>query len=160
MGTRFENITLKDMDKFLVEQGFRRMELEGINEVVYGIRVDRNKTPLTLRINTACNPEDFGGQSRKIGKDAIRVQLFMRYNGKVVPVGKSQKCLRVKSWRKNLLKAINAATNDIHWKTCPACGHPMVIRQSHNGNPFWACVTYFETKCTGRISNASKESMD
>jgi hypothetical protein len=145
---RYVNISTEEMSSFLKNQGFSRMTLSGTNEVVYGIREDRDGFKLSLRIYTACNDEKFGGQSRKKGKDAIRIILFVRYNGEVKQVN-SKKCLRVKNWQKNIISAKNSILED--WRLC-SCGHPMVIRtNSKTQKDFWSCLTYFETKCTGTI---------
>lgn len=145
MAKRFVNITKDQMEAFLLEQGFQQMKLPNVSELVYGKVFSRDGHNLSMRIYTALNPT---GESRKCGSDAIRIQLMFKYNGEVKPVGRSQKCLRTKNWRTNILKAIEN-WSDENWKTCPKCGHPMVDRKGRNGN-FWACVTFFETKCNGK----------
>ena len=146
MAERFVNITKDQMEAFLSEQGFQQMKLPNVNELVYGRVYTEDGHKVSLRILTAINPT---GESRKKGSDAIRVQLWYRYNGKAVMVGRQQKCLRTKGWRLNILKAIESATDVGHWKICPKCGSPMVDRKGKNGK-FWACVTYFDTKCNGK----------
>lgn len=145
MAKRFVNIQKDEMEAFLFEQGFQEMKLPNVNELVYGKVFSKDGHKLSMRIYTALNPS---GESRECGSDAIRIQLMFKYNDEVKPVGRSQKCLRTKNWRSNILKAIENWA-DTNWKVCPKCGHPMVDRKGKNGN-FWACITYFETKCNGK----------
>ena len=121
-------------------------------ELVYGKVVRIGDHRLSLRCYTAVNP---GGESREKGTDAIRVQLFAKVqNGgreEIVPVGRSQKCLRVASWRENLGKAIKRIADPEHFRLCPACGHPMVIRENKaTGEEFWGCSLFRITKCKGK----------
>jgi hypothetical protein len=140
---RFVNITRQEMQSFLLEQGFQQMFLPNVNELVFGKIVHKNGHKLSVRVYTAINQT---GESRECGSDAIRIQIMFKYNNEVKPVGRSQKCLRTKNWRTNILKAIE---NQNNWKVCPKCGNPMVDRKGKNGN-FWGCVTYFDTQCNGK----------
>lgn len=142
----FYNISREEMDKFLTNQGFKPMNLPNTRELVYGKIINHDGHKLSLRIYTAIEPT---GESRKIGSDAIRVQLYWMYNDKPSMVGRTQKCLRVPTWAKNLQAAIDRHSNPEHFKTCPGCGSPMVIRES-KGEEFWGCSTYHQTKCSGR----------
>lgn len=153
-GERFYPITKEEMDTFLTEKGYRRINLFGTVELVYGklFKFENVKfsnpldiTKCTLRIFTGINPS---GESREIGKDAIRVQMFWRNpNGIIFPVGVYQRCLRVKNWQKNLTKAIEyVATQPI--EICPKCKAPMTLRKS-GGKMFWGCCTWKDTKCNG-----------
>ena len=51
----------------------------------------------------------------------------MKVEGGIVPVGKPQKCLRVESWRENLRKAIERATDPNDFRLCPAA-MPLILR--------------------------------
>ena len=75
----------------------------------------------------------------------------MRVEGGIVPVGRPQKCLRVESWRENLRKAIERATDPNNFRLCPACGNPQVVRQNRsNGDDFWGCSLFRFTGCKGK----------
>lgn len=147
MGT-FYNICIEEMHEFLSEQGFQTLNLPRTAEIVYGKIIHVDNARLSLRVYTGINPT---GESRSKGKDAIRVQPYYMYDDIPSPVGKSQKCLRVKTWRKNLQAAIDRQTDPEHFRICPGCGYPMVLRYRKKDNqPFWGCVTWAKTGCKGR----------
>lgn len=144
----FYNISRQEMESFLTGEGFKPLQLDGVIELVYGKIVNHNGHKLSLRVYTAVNPT---GESRAKGSDAIRIQLYWMFEGKPVPVGKSQKCLRVTNWKANMKAAIARYADAENFRNCPACGMPMVLRENRTtGEPFWGCSTYFVTKCSGR----------
>lgn len=148
MPSRFHAITKDEIHEFLTGLGFVPLSLKGVVELVYGKIVPVGGHRLSLRCYTAVNPS---GNSREKGTDAIRVQLFMRVEQLIVPVGRPQKCLRVESWRENLGKAIRRITDAENLRVCPACGQPMVVRRNRaTGQEFWACTLFRITGCKGR----------
>jgi len=145
MADRFYNISFEEMQDFLEPQGFQPMQLPKTIELVWGKIVKKGKLTLSLRIYTGINPS---GESRAKGTDAIRLMLFVKYNGEVRHVGETRKCLRVHNWQQNIQTAINEWENCLHF--CSACGAPQVERTKRSDNSkFWACLTYFETGCNG-----------
>jgi len=160
MASRFYAITREEMHEFLVGLGFLPLALKGVVELVYGKIVRVGNHRLSLRVYSAVNP---GGESREKGTDAIRVQLFMRVQSSeketIVPVGRSQKCLRVTSWRENLRKAIQRHATPENFRLCPACESPMVVRENHaTGEEFWGCSRFRLTGCKGKKSDAHQQS--
>jgi hypothetical protein len=153
MAAQFYSVTRNEMHQFLTGLGFLPLALKGVVELVYAKIVHVGGHHLSLRIYTAVNPN---GESREKGTDAIRVQLFAKVqNGGgtevIMPVGKVQKCLRVQSWRENLGKAIARTTDSEHFRLCPACGHPMVLRENRTtGEEFWGCSRFRIAGCNGR----------
>jgi hypothetical protein len=152
MAAHFHAITRDEIHEFLVSLGFLPLALRGVVELVYGKIVHVGGHRLSLRCYTAVNPN---GESREKGTDAIRVQLFAKVqNGGtevIVPVGRPQKCLRVQSWRENLAKAIDRTTDSEHFRLCPACGHPMVLRENRvTGEEFWGCSRFRIAGCKGK----------
>lgn len=143
---KYYNISKEEMHEFLTARGFTQISLPNTLELVYAKIVNFNSHKLSLRIYTAINPT---GESRIKGADAIRVQFFWMYKGSPVPVGNSQKCLRVEGWKKNLEQAIELRLDSENIKECPACSAPMVLRQSGDGT-FWGCSTWKYTRCNGR----------
>lgn len=125
MPSHFYAITRDEIHEFLTGLGFVPLTLKGVVELVYGKVMRVGDHRLSLRIYTAVNPD---GESRKKGTDAIRLQLFAKVGEDIAPVGRSQKCLRVASWRENLRKAIERATEQL--RLCPSCGNPMVLRRN------------------------------
>ena len=155
MAARFYAITREEIHEFLAELGFQPLSLKGVVELVYGKIVRVGDHRLSLRLYTAVNPD---GESRAIGTDAIRLQLFAKIQSgekeEVVPVGRPQKCLRVATWRTNLSKAIDRIADPNTFRLCPVCGHPMVIRKNNaNGGEFWGCTMFRFTGCKGTKPN-------
>ena len=149
MPSRFCPIMRDEIHEFLTGLGFVPITIKGVVELVYAKVVPVGGHRLSLRIYTAVNPD---GESRDKGTDAIRLQLFAKIEESIVPVGRSQKCLRVESWRTNLLKAIQRHADS--FRLCPACGSPMVLRHNGNtGDEFWGCTMFRFTGCRGRRSD-------
>jgi hypothetical protein len=158
MAARFYPISHNEIHEFLADLGFVPLTLKGVVELVYARIVRVGDHRLSLRVFTAINPN---GESRGKGTDAIRVQLFHRFqNGdkeEIVPVGRAQKCLRVTSWSDNLAKAIQRHGDPEHFRLCPACGHPMVLRRNHaTGGEFWGCIMFRLTGCKGKPQHAAR----
>ena len=148
MAARYYPITREEIHEFLTGLGFVPLSLKGVVELVFAKIVRIGGHRLSLRCYTAVNPN---GESREKGTDAIRLQLFMKVEDGIVPVGNPQKCLRVESWRDNLLKAIERATDPGFFRICPACGNPQVLRQNRSsGDDFWGCSMYRITGCKGK----------
>jgi hypothetical protein len=158
MAARFYAISRDEIHEFLTSLGFQPLFLKGVVERVYAKIVRVGDHRLSLRVFTAINPN---GESRGKGTDAIRVQLFHKFqNGdkeQIVPVGRPQKCLRVTSWRENLAKAIQRHDDPDLFRLCPACGRPMVLRHNHStGGEFWGCTMFRLTGCKGKPQNAAR----
>lgn len=144
MAERFHPVTQKEMEAFLLPQGFVALKLERTYELVYGKFVKIENHPFSLRIYTALNPD---GQSRQKGSDAIRVRLFAKKGDKIFPVGKRLNCLRVKNWAANITRAMDKVQTELVF--CPKCEAPMVERESKTG-AFMGCSQYHETGCNGK----------
>lgn len=129
--------------------GFRRLPLGGVYELVYGKVIHLGKNALSLRVYTGIS--ESGGNSRAKGTDAIRLQFFWKQGDKPVSVGRTQKCLRVHSWQRNLRAAIDRSVDSDHFQVCDKCGAPMAVRvNSTTGAEFWGCVNFWETGCQGK----------
>jgi len=121
MAAHYYPVTKDEIDQFLTSLGFVPLKLKGVVELVYAKLVRTGGHRLSLRCYTAVNPD---GESREKGTDAIRLQMFMKVEDGIVPVGKSVKCLRVESWQVNLRKAIERVVDPHNIRLCPACGSP------------------------------------
>lgn len=143
----FVHITREQMDEFLLPRGFQTIQVPGIDqsisEIVYAKIVRKGNHRVSMRIYSSITPS---GVSRGKGEDAIRVICYVMYDGKPLPVGKSQRVQRIATWRNNLGKAIERWS--LAWKDCPKCAYPMVLKKGKNG-PFWGCSTWSVTKCNG-----------
>lgn len=133
----FFNIPEAEMDAFLTERGFRKINVDRCLEEVYG-REMGNGYVLTVFTGIQF------GVSRAKGKDAIRVALM--HSGKVLTSLPHVK--RVTTWKENLLARLRA------WKTmasdspCPDCGGLLVLRRSKLGE-FYGCAKY--PICKGKL---------
>ena len=139
----YYNISRAEMDTFLTEQGFKPINLPGTVELVYGKRVDQGDKKLTLRVYTGINPS---GESREVGKDAIRVALFVLVNGTPVHVGGDKRAHRVEGWRKNLQNRLDNWFEGLPDHDCPKCGLPLTIREGKHGK-FVGCSGYGSGSC-------------
>jgi hypothetical protein len=158
MAAHFCPISRDEIHECLTALGFVPLSLTGVVELVYGRIVRIGEHRLSLRIYTAVDPD---GTSRAIGTDAIRLRLFMRLEDGIIPVGRPLKCLRVMSWRENLRKAIDRVADPEHFRQCPACGNPMVVRRNTTtGEKFWGCGVFRITKCKGKRGNVPSSAQE
>lgn len=148
----YVNVTQQEMENHLFPQEFTPLSLPGTVELVYSKRVDRDGMMLSLRVFTGINP---GGNSRKVGEDAIRVQIVWRQgDGTVRIVGGSRRVHRVKGWRKNLQNRIDSWQEQLG-PSCPECSAPMVERKGRKG-VFWGCSRWPDCKRTMNIPSAEE----
>lgn len=145
----FVNVTKEEMQSFLEPQGFKEIKIPGTVEMVFAKRVDRDGMSLSLRVYTGINPN---GQSREVGKDAIRVELFYRDDkGQITRAGHGCKRVhRVVNWRKNLQTRLND-WQSLLGPACGCCNRPMVERKGKNGL-FWGCSGYPACRVTQNIA--------
>ena len=143
---QYYNISVEEIDSFLLPQGFLRYSLPGVNELVYGKRVDYNNMPITMRVYTGIDPT---GQSRDVGEDAIRVYLFTKKpDGTVAKLFGSKRVHRVKGWIRNLQARIDDTLAQVQQiRICNKCGSPMVLKEGvskKTGQPykFYGCTGY------------------
>ena len=157
MATEYTNVTIQDMHDFLSPQGFVKMNLKEIDptdrteEVVYGKRVDVPGHRLTLRLYTGINPD---GNSRGVGADAMRVDLFTRkavknrdgqWEHRSVYLRGSKRVHRVKGWQKNLQDRIDKLDKNL--EVCPKCGQFMVEVKGGVNGKFMGCLGFRITGC-------------
>lgn len=142
----YYNISVYEIDNFLLPQGFVRVSLPETKELVYGKRVDNNNMKITMRVYTGIDPS---GQSRNVGEDAIRVYLFSKMpDGKIAKLFGSKRVHRVKGWAKNLQTRINETLEQVRQlKMCDRCGSPMKLlegKSKSTGKPykFYGCSGY------------------
>lgn len=144
----YTNITEDEMSAFLVGEGFRKLTLPGVSEVVFGKRVDSQEMLLTIRIYTGI----FLGESREVGKDAIRTVLFWKSVDRIVKIASVGRVNRTKNWRDNLKDRIDEIVSKIPNRFCPDCNCPMVLREvKSNKSHFLGCCNYPECKRTFNI---------
>lgn len=152
MSAKYVNVLKEEVEEHLFPQGFKSLNLQGTLELVYGKRVDQDGIALSLRVYTGINPS---GESRSVGKDAMRVNLFLRTeDGQIVKIGGSKRVHRVVNWRKNLQERIDRWLEYMPKDKCELCGLPMIVRESKkNKSKFLGCVGYPKCKNTRSIEN-------
>lgn len=132
----YVNVTQQEVEEFLLPQGFQQIELSGTRELVYAKRVDADGLVLSLRVYTGINPN---GQSRDVGTDAMRCNIFWRNGeGDLRKVATSKRVHRVAGWRANLQQRLDGLKID---GRCDECGSPMVLRKGKNGE-FYGCASF------------------
>ncbi len=144
----YTNISQEEMEKFLFPQGFQKITLPNVFELVYGKRVDHNNRKITLRIYTGINQN---GNSRPNGEDAIRCTLFWKDGENVRKIGGNKRVNRVENWRTNLQSRIDVC-HEMLGPDCPMCKMPMVLRDGKHGD-FWGCSGFPDCKKTMQIRN-------
>jgi hypothetical protein len=136
MGASYVNISIEEMEEFLGPQGFRRIELPNTKEAVFGKRMDCDGQALSLRVYTGINPD---GNSRDVGADAIRCNVFWRpIEGELRKIASSKRVHRVAGWRANLQERLDSIKCG---PMCPDCGSPMATRKGKSGE-FYGCGSY------------------
>lgn len=157
MAATYCNISQNEMAQFLESQGFKPMSIAGTIERVWGKRINHEDLMLSMRVYTGINPD---GNSREVGKDAIRVELYWRDGEEVMRIGGTKRVNRVHNWRANLQSRIN------HWMEmlgprCPKCNRPTVLREPSKGQkwqPFYGCVGFKRNhpdSCDGSVKSAN-----
>jgi hypothetical protein len=143
MPTEYVNITQQEMEAFLSPMGFQQITLPGTVELVYAKLIRHDGLVLSLRVYTGINPS---GQSREVGDDAIRADLWWRENATATPVrvGSSKRVHRVKGWRANLQNRLDKWLEFAPIR-CKSCGKPMVAREGPHGR-FYGCVGWKRDK--------------
>ena len=152
----YYNISQGEIEAFLLPLGFQKIELAGVNELVYSRRI-AHKLALSLRVFTGIEPT---GASREVGKDAIRVCLFWRKpDGTITKASGSKRVHRVNGWKNNLKNRLDSWEQD--FITCSVCGAPMIERTNrNNGNKFFGCCNYPNCKSIRPIKNVNNISKE
>ena len=82
-------------------------------------------------------------QSRKVGKDAIRVQAVYRKDGVETLVNNQKRVHRVKGWKDNLKSRIKEILRTQPTVVLDSKGVPMVLRTNkYDGSKFWGSRDY------------------
>lgn len=87
------------------------------------------------------------GESRKSGKDAIRIQVIYRDGKGETLVSQPKRVHRVGGWRKNLHKRMNEVSSELPQVEFDSRGEPMTLRKKGKNN-FWGSRDYPKFKET------------
>ncbi len=135
---QFVTISQSEMAELLGRNGFVKIEVPGVFEEVWSLRVDRN---LCVRVYTTIE----GTRSRSNGTDSIKVCLVSRTPDDIVRgVGSTKRVHRVVGWATNLQKRIDRWKEELLGPIC-SCGCYMVAKTSRRGH-FWGCSNYPKCK--------------
>ena len=147
----YYSIPLEEMDEVLRGYRFAPVDLtyrnRPIKEWVYERRLPRSPNHF-VRVYTGV--QRYGrdaGHSRKVGKDAIRVQVVYRDEKGETLVSQPKRVHRVDGWRENLQKRMNEISSKLPQVEFDARGEPMTLRK-HKGNYFWGSRDYPKYKET------------
>jgi hypothetical protein len=88
------------------------------------------------------------GNSRPVGKDAIRLVLFTKNSeGKILRICGDKRVNRVENWRNNLHERITNWQTFFPKENCCKCGSVLVVRKNKT-TKFLGCSEYPKCKFT------------
>ena len=154
-------IPLEEMDEVLRGYRFAPVDLtyrnRPVKEWVYERRLPQSPNHF-VRVYTGVQRYGrYAGRSRKVGKDAIRVQVVYRDEKGETLVSQPKRVHRVDGWRENLQKRMNEISSTLPQVEFDTRGEPMTLRK-YQGNYFWGSRDYPKYKETKRF--ASEETVD
>jgi pterin-4a-carbinolamine dehydratase len=160
----FVDISLPEMDAFLFPLRFRRnnnLTYRGrpIKEVVYE-RTLPGKPNHIVRVYTSINR--FGqqrGRGRKVGKDAIRVQVLYQDDQGEVLLYQPKRVHRVANWKNNLQDRLDEIISADIKVVKDKRGQPMTLR-TKGSNKFWGSRDYPAYKETRRYESETNDAPD
>lgn len=107
-------MNINDLQKFLVDLGFRKMEIPHLGRFVYGKIYYVHNHRLSLR-TWMCN-------------DEIDMQMFFMTQNGPVPVGNFCRCLcSDKNWKHSIMENISHLTSIENISLCDECRSPMTV---------------------------------
>ncbi len=160
MPAEYVPITQKDMEEFLFAKGFEPLALPNVKELVYALSRKRGDNHFRIRVYSSI----VAGVARKVGGDAIRVEVWWRGEKPadtpgapplVTPpyrLGGDRRVHRVKGWRDNLLARLKRWDEGLG-EPCPLCGAPTVLREPGKASTwkaFFGCCR-FRDGCKGTL---------
>lgn len=147
----YHSITIEEMDDELRAARFYPVSLlyrnKPVKEWVYERKLPRSPNHF-VRVYTGINR--YGrdaGNSRKVGKDAIRVQVIYRDIKGETLVSQPKRVHRVEGWRKNLRERFNELSKNLPQVEFDSRGEPMTLRKK-NKSYFWGSRDYPKYKET------------
>ncbi len=133
-------ITAADLARFFESQGFRKMPLNGVKELVWGQVMKHDGRIFSLRI---CSGVETSG---RLARDTIRIEVWYRgADSKPLRVGNVEQICRDRGWDTSLLNLISK-WHLLLGPPCPNCGEPMVRRTAKKGKSkgreFYGCSSW------------------
>ena len=141
----YYSIPIEEMEEELESLRFYPVNLvfrnKPVKEWVYERKLPRSKNHF-VRIYTGI--QRYGqsaGESRKAGKDAIRIQVIYRDAKGETLVSQTKRVHRVGGWRKNLHKRMDEVATELPQVEFDSRGEPMTLRKKGK-NKFWGSRDY------------------
>ena len=147
----YYSIPIEEMEEELESLRFYPVNLvfrnKPVKEWVYERKLPRSPNHF-VRIYTGI--QRYGqsaGESRKAGKDAIRIQVIYRDDKGETLVSQTKRVHRVGGWRKNLHKRMDEVATELPQVEFDSRGEPMTLRKKGK-NQFWGSRDYPKFKET------------
>jgi hypothetical protein len=147
----YYSIPIEEMEEELESLRFYPVNLvfrnKPVKEWVYERKLPRSPNHF-VRIYTGI--QRYGqsaGESRKAGKDAIRIQVIYRDAKGETLVSQTKRVHRVGGWRKNLHKRMDEVATELPQVEFDSRGEPMTLRKKGK-NQFWGSRDYPKFKET------------
>jgi ssDNA-binding Zn-finger/Zn-ribbon topoisomerase 1 len=145
-GERYVHITPEEFERLMQENFFVCINADqSQRELIYAFMW--HDGTYALKVYSSIVPAQNG--SRDVGKDAIRVVLFVLIENEYMPKWKASRVYRTKGWRENLQQRIDEGLErgcEGRDYKCGNCGAPMILREGRRGF-FYGCVNYGATDC-------------
>ena len=147
----YYSIPIEEMEEELESLRFYPVNLvfrnRPVKEWVYERKLPRSPNHF-VRVYTGINRYgQSAGESRKSGKDAIRIQVIYRDAKGETLVSQTKRVHRVGGWRKNLHKRMNEVSSELPQVEFDSRGEPMTLRKKGK-NQFWGSRDYPKFKET------------
>ena len=147
----YYSIPIEEMEEELESLRFYPVSLmyrnRPVKEWVYERKLPRSPNHF-VRVYTGINRYgQSAGESRKAGKDAIRIQVIYRDAKGETLVSQTKRVHRVGGWRKNLHKRMNEVSSELPQVEFDSRGEPMTLRKKGK-NQFWGSRDYPKYKET------------
>jgi len=157
----FYAVPHSEMEEFLRQRRFVPVELSyrnrPVKEWVYERKLPRSPGHW-VRVYTGINRYGRNaGDSRKSGKDAIRVQVIYRDGLGETLVSQPKRVHRVSGWAENLDKRLKEVAEKLPRVAYDSRGQPMTLRKGKSGY-FWGSRDYPRYKETRPFQAESEES--
>jgi len=132
----YYSIPIEEMEEELESYRFYPVSLmyrnRPVKEWVYERKLPRSPNHF-VRVYTGINRYGpSAGESRKSGKDAIRIQVIYRDTKGETLVSQPKRIHRVGGWRKNLKKRMDEVAKDLPQVQFDSRGEPMTLRKKGN----------------------------
>lgn len=144
-GSRFVDVAASSFDELLRPLGFVEAPADRRGQRAW---IRETATPVGVVAEIVYSTIPIGAEvGRACGNDSIRVALVFAPPGGSRALMKQPWVARTRGWRLALLDRLDTVA--AHWRICPRCGGPAVLREGTRG-AFYGCVQY--PACKGTVA--------